>query len=141
MDWSKSYETYLNLSDKQRFGIGRRANDILYKEIEGLVEEEMIIPTFYLMSLAQFISLKEEAKEKEYEFIKEIINYNKKLEHFEEDVKKGKDGKLASFLSAYFQKVGGEVLTAYLSMGLALLTIKGELTEEDKALMEKLYKE
>ena len=139
LDWSKSYELYLSMSDKQRLGIGVKSHEILYPEMNNLVEEELVRPSLYLMSLASFISLREDVKEKEYRFFKEVTGYKEKIERFEELVNKGKNEQIGEFLRVYFQKVGGDVLTAYLSLGLALLTIKGEITDEEKELIEKLH--
>ena len=73
------------------------------------------------------------------DFIKEIINYREGYDRYLELIKKGKNEKLASIFKAYFKKVGGDVFTAYLSLALAILTIKGEVKEEDQKLIEKIY--
>lgn len=140
-NWSKSFETYLELSEKQRQGIGHKSNEILSKEINSLIEEEMLRPTMYLMVLAPFVSLDEENSRKEFSFIREITGYSEGYERFMEIVKKGQNEKLARFFQAYFKKVGGEVFTAYLSFALAILTIKGEAKEEDQKLIESIYGE
>ncbi len=139
LDWSKSFETYLNLSDKQRLSIGRKCHEILVKEIENLSEEEFMRPYLYLISLAPFMSLSEAHGKDEYQFFKNISGYSESYDQFVETAKRGKNEKIGQFLEIYFQKVGGEVFTAYLSLGLAFVTIKGEVTEEDKALFEKLH--
>lgn len=139
LDWSKSYEMYLSLSKKQRLSIGHKAHDILIKEVENLCEEEALRPMMYLMSLAPFMSLSEQYGKEEFDFFREIAGYNEKYETFVNIATKGKNEKIGQFLEIYFQKVGGEVLTAYLSLGLALLTIKGEITEEEKQLIEKIH--
>ena len=139
LDWSKSFEMYLKLSNKQRLSIGQKAHVILAKEIENLVEEEYIRPSLYLLSLGRFISLREEYKQEEYNFFKDVTGYSEPIETFELTVNNAKDKKIGEFLEVYFQKLGGEALTAYLSFGLALMTIKGELTEDDKALIEKIH--
>ena len=139
LDWSKSYEMYLNMSEKQRLGIGKKCHEILNKEIDNLVEEEMVRPSLYLMCLAPFMSLNEQFGGEEYDFFRQISGYNGDYQRFLETANKGKNEKIGQFLELYFQKVGGEVLTAYLSLGLAILTIKGEITEEEKALIEKIH--
>ena len=139
MDWSKSYELYLALSDKQRLSIGRKAHELLAKEIENLSDEELLRPTLYVMSFAPFISLSEEHGKDEYFFFKSATGYKESYEGFVYAVQKGKDEKIAQFLQIYFQKIGGEVLTAYLSLALALATIKGEIKDEEKALIEKIH--
>lgn len=139
LDWSKSFEMYLNLSEKQRLNIGKKSHEILVKEIENLSEEEFLRPALYLMSLAPFMSLSEKFGKDEYYFFRSVTGYEESYEAFLDIAQKGKDEKLAQFLEIYFQKVGGEVLTAYLSFGLALITIKGEVTEEDKQLIERIH--
>ena len=67
MDWSKSYELYLGLSEKQRLSIGRKANELLCKEIENLSDEEALRPTMYVMSFGPFMSLSDEHGKEEYE--------------------------------------------------------------------------
>ena len=138
-NWSKSFETYLQLSEKQRLGIGLKSNEILVKEIPNLCEEEILRPTTYLLALAPFASEDEELSKKEFDFIKEAIGYVDEYQKYLELVKKGKNEKLAKFFQAYFKKVGGDVFTAYLSLGLAILTIKGEEKEEDVKLIEQIY--
>ena len=140
-NWSKSFETYLNLSDKQRLGIGLKSNEILSKEINNLVEEEMMRPTMYMLVLAPFVSLKEEVRQREYQFVKETTGYGDALDKFIDIINRGKNDKVAEFFQIYFKKLGGESFKAYTSMALALLTIKGELLEEDKQLIEKIYQE
>ena len=139
LDWSKSYEMYLSLSEKQRLSIGHKAHDILIKEIENLSEEEFLRPSLYLMSVAPFMSLSEEHGKDEYNFFKNVTGYQDGYEVFLSTATKGKNEKIGQFLEIYFQKIGGEVLTAYLSFALALLTIKGEITDEEKALIEKIH--
>ncbi len=139
MDWSKSYELYLGLSEKQRLSIGHKAHELLIKEIENLSEEELLRPTMYAMAFAPFISLSEEHGKDEYAFFKRATGYGDSYEGFIYAVKKGKEETISQFLQIYFQKLGGEVLTAYLSMALALLTIKGEIKDEEKALIEKIH--
>lgn len=139
LDWSKSYEMYLNLSDKQRFSIGKKCHDILVKEIENLSEEEFLRPALYVMSLASFMSLSDEHGKEEYNFFKEVTGYNDNYGQFFQTANKGKNEKIGQFLQIYFQKLGGDVLTAYLSFALALLTIKGEITDEEKAMIEKIH--
>ena len=138
LDWSKSYELYLGLSEKQRLSIGRKAHEILVKEIENLSEEELLRPAMYVMSFGPFMSLGEEHGKDEYRFFKNVTGYSDTYEGFLYAAKKGKDEKVGQFLQIYFQKLGGEVLTAYLSLALALLTIKGEITDEEKALIESI---
>ena len=139
LDWSKSYEMYLGLSEKQRLSIGRKSHDILVKEMENLCDEEALRPAIYLMSLAPFMSLSDEFGLKEYRFFKEIAGYREPYQRFLEVANKGKDEKVNKFLRVYFQKVGGDVLTAYLSLALAFLTIKGEIKDEEKALIEEIH--
>ena len=139
LDWSKSFEMYLKLSNKQRLAIGQKSHVILLKEIENLIEEEFIRPSLYLLSLGRFFSLKDEYKQDEYKYLKDVTGYNEPIETFELTVNKAKEGKVGELLEIYFQKLGGDVLTAYLSLGLAIMTIKGELTDEDKALIEKIH--
>ena len=139
MDWSKSFETYLNLSDKQRLAIGKKANDILQPEIDNLTDENIVKPTLYLMSVSYFLTgQNDEIGQKEYLFFRDVTGYNECYNKFLETIEKGKNDKLSKYVQVYFQKLGGDVLTAYLSLGLALLTIKGELSEADKELVEKL---
>ena len=138
-NWSKSFETYVNLSEKQRLGIGHKSNEILVKEIANLSEEEALRPTLYLLTLAPFASLNDELSKKEFDYIKQVIGYGEGYDKYLELVKKGQNEKLARFFQAYFKKVGGEVFTAYLSLALAILTIKGETREEDVKLIEKIY--
>lgn len=137
-NWSKSYEVYLSMSDKQRLSVGLKADAILSKEICELIEDPLIRPSFYLVTLSQFISLREGVAKDEYRFVKEVIRFDGNYEKFVSLVEKGKNEKLNSFLVTYFQKVGGEVLTAYLSLALAILTIKGELLDEEKKLIESI---
>lgn len=139
LDWSKSFEMYLELSDKQRLSIGRKCHDILFKEILNLSEDEMVAPYLYLMSMAPFMSLNEEFGVKEYYFFKDATGYKETYKRFLEIANKGKSEKIGQFLQTYFQKLGGEVLTAYLSFGLALITIKGEVTPKDKEIFERLH--
>ena len=139
LDWSKSYELYLNLSEKQRLGIGKKAHELLMPEFDNLAEEELIKPSLYLMSVGAFLSLNEEFVKQEYEYFRLVTGFNIDCERFVELAKKGKEEQVGQFLQLYFQKVGGEVLTAYLSLALALLTIKGEITDEEKALIEKIH--
>lgn len=139
MDWSKSYELYLGLSEKQRLSIGRKANELLCKEIENLSDEEALRPTMYVMSFGPFMSLSDEHGKEEYNFFKNVTGYNDTYEDFLYAARKGKNEKVGQFLQIYFQKVGGEVLTAFLSLALALLTIKGEISDEEKALLEKIH--
>ena len=139
LDWSKSFETYLKLSHKQRVAIGQKSHEILIKEIENLVEEEYLRPSLYLLSVGRFISLKEEFAREEYNFFKEVTGYSEEFDIFVKTVNNAKNNRVGEFLEVYFQKLGGEVLTAYLSLGLALLTIKGEITEEEKQLIEKIH--
>ena len=139
IDWSKSCETYLKLNDRQRIAIGVKSHNILFNEIDNLCEEPLVKPSLYLMSLAQFISLGDDVKEKEYIFIRSATGYADPMAKFENLVKKGKENKLPDYMNAYFQKAGGEVLTAYLSMGLALMSIKGEITDEDIELLNKVH--
>lgn len=139
LDWSKSFETYLKLSDKQRLSIGNKCHEILIKEIENLSEEEFVRPYLYLISLAPFMSLSEEHGKDEYQFFKNISGYKESYEQFLDTAKRGKNEKIGQFLQIYFQKLGGEAFTAYLSLGLAFVTIKGEVTDEEKALFEKLH--
>lgn len=139
LDWSKSCETYLKLNDRQRLSIGVKSHNILFNEIDNLCEEPLIKPSLYLMALSQFISLRDDAKEKEYLFIRGATGYADPMVKFEELVKKGKDSQLSTYINAYFQKAGGEVLTAFLSMGLALMSIKGEISEEEVALLDKIH--
>ncbi len=139
MDWSKSYELYLGLSEKQRLSIGRKAHELLIKEIENLSDEEALRPTLYVMSFAPFMSLSDEHAKEEYNFFKCATGYKDNFEGFLYAARKGQDPKVGQFLQIYFQKVGGEVLTAYLSLALALLTIKGEVTDEEKALIEGIH--
>ena len=139
LDWSKSYEVYLGLSEKQRLAIGRKAHELLVKEIENLSEEELLRPTMYVMSFGPFMSLSEEHGKEEYLFFKGATGYNDTYEGFLYAGRKGKNEKIGQFLQIYFQKLGGEVLTAYLSFALALLTIKGEITDEEKALIESIH--
>ena len=138
-NWSKSFETYVQLSEKQRLGIGLKSHEILIKEMDNLVEEESLRPTLYMMVLAPFASLEEELSRTEFKFIKEVTRYTDSYEKYIELVKKGQNEKIARFFEAYFKKVGGEVFTAYLSLALAILTIKGEVKEEDQKLIEKIY--
>ena len=139
LDWSKSYELYLGLSEKQRLSIGRKSHEILVKEIENLSEEEFLRSTMYVMSFAPFMSLSEEHGREEYLFFKGATGYKDNYENFCYAAKKGKNEKVGQFLQIYFQKLGGEVLTAFLSFALALLTIKGEITDDEKALIEKIH--
>lgn len=139
LDWSKSYELYLGLSEKQRLSIGRKAHEILAKEIENLSEEELLRPAMYVMSFGPFMSLSEKYGKEEYDFFRRATGYNDTYEGFLYAAKKGKNEKVGQFLQIYFQKIGGEVLTAYLSLALALLTIKGEITDEEKQLIEKIH--
>ena len=141
MDWSKSYELYLGLSEKQRLSIGRKAHELLVKEIENLSEEELLRPTMYVMSFGPFMSLSEEHGRDEYKFFKSATGYSDTYEGFLYAGRKGKNEKIGQFLQIYLQKIGGEVLTAYLSFALALLTIKGEITDEEKALLESIHGE
>ena len=138
MNWSKSFEMYLKLSDKQRLSIGKKCHEILYPEIEKLSEEEALRPVLYLLSAAPFMSLSEAHGKDEYNFFKNVTGYADSYEVFVDTATKGKNEKVAKFLEVYFQKLGGEILTAYLSLALALLTIKGEVTEEDKKLLESI---
>lgn len=139
LDWSKSYEMYLNLSAKQRLSIGKKCHDILVKEIENLSEEEFLRPALYVMSLAPFMSLSDEHGKEEFNFFVEATGYDDNYGQFYQTAQKGKKEKIGQFLQIYFQKLGGDVLTAYLSFGLALLTIKGEITDEEKAMIEKIH--
>ena len=139
LDWSKSYEVYLGMNEKQRIGIMKKCHEILYPEISNLVEEEVVKPALYLMSIAPFMSLSDEFGKKEYQLFMLVSGYNGSYERFCEAVKKGKEEKIGEFLRIYFQKVGGEVLTAYLSLGLAFLTIKGEISQEEKELIESIH--
>ena len=139
LDWSKSYELYLGLSEKQRLSIGCKAHEILAKEIKNLSEEELLRPAMYVMSFGPFMSLSEEHGKDEYRFFKNVTGYKDTYEGFLYAARKGKDEKIGQFLQIYFQKLGGEVLTAYLSLALALLTIKGEITDEEKALLESIH--
>ena len=138
-NWSKSFETYVALSDKQRLAIGQKSNEILVKEMDNLVEEESLRSALYLMVLAPFASLDEDLSKKEFAYIKDVIGYAEDYDKYLDLVKKGKNERLAKFFQAYFKKVGGEVFTAYLSLALAILTIKGEVKEEDQQLIEKIY--
>ena len=140
-NWSKSFETYVQLSEKQRLNIGLKSNAILAKELENLSEEEMLRPTIYMLSLAPFASTEEELSKKEYLFIKDATGYADGYERYLELVKKGQNEKLAQFFQLYFKKVGGEVFTAYLSLALAILTLKGEIKDEDVKLIEKIYED
>ena len=139
-NWSKSFETYVKLSEKQRLGIGLKANELLSKEIVKL-SEEGLRPMVYMMVLAPFASLDEELSKKEFEYIRQVTGYPDEYLRYLDIVKKGKDDKLASFFQIYFKKVGGDIFTAYLSLALAILTIKGEIKEEDQKLIEKIYNE
>ena len=139
MDWSKSYELYLGLSEKQRLSIGRKAHELLVKEIENLSDEALLRPTMYVMSFGPFMSLSDEHGKDEYNFFRNATGYNDTYEGFLYAGRKGKNEKIGQFLQIYFQKIGGEVLTAYLSFALALLTIKGEITDEEKALIESIH--
>ena len=139
LDWSKSYELYLGLSEKQRLSIGRKAHELIVKEIENLSDEELLRPAMYVMSFGPFMSLSEEHGKEEYLFFKGATGYKDTYEGFVYAAKKGKNEKVGEFLQIYFQKVGGEALTAYLSFALALLTIKGEITDEEKVLIESIH--
>ena len=139
LDWSKSYELYLGLSEKQRLSIGRKANELLSKEIENLSDEEILRPTLYVMSFGPFLSLSEEHGKEEYNFFRMATGYKDTYEGFLYAARKGQNEKVGQFLQIYFQKIGGEVLTAYLSLALALVTIKGEITDEEKALIERIH--
>ena len=138
-NWSKSFETYVNLSEKQRLGIGQKSNEILSKEMDNLVEDESLRSAMYIMVIAPFTSLDNDLSKDEFDYIKEVINYRDGYEKYLDLVNKGKNEKLAGFFQAYFKKVGGDVFTAYLSLALAILTIKGEVKEEDQKLIEKIY--
>ena len=138
-NWSKSFETYLKLSERQRLGIGHKSNEILEKEIEKLTEEDILRPTLYLLAIAPFASEDEELSKKEFDYIKEVLGYKDGYDKYLALVKKGKNEKLAKFFQAYFKKLGGDIFTAYLSLGLAILTIKGEQKPEDVELIEKIY--
>ena len=139
LDWSKSFETYLNLSENQRLGIGRKSFAILIREMENLVDEEFMRPTLLLMSVAPFISLREDAVDNEFKFVKDVFGLNVELERFKEIVTDSKGEKFPEFVQVYFQKVGGEVLTALLSLALALLTIKGNIEDNEKELIAKVH--
>ena len=138
-NWSKSFETYLNLSEKQRLAIGQKSNEILAKEMENLVEEEAFRPALYLMVLAPFVSSDEELSKKEFDFIKQVVPCDDDYEKFIGIIRKAQNEKVAEVFETYFKKTGGEVFTAYLSLALAILTIKGEAKEEDQQLIEKIY--
>ena len=138
-NWSKSFETYVQLSEKQRLSIGQKSNEILLKEINNLAEEESLRPAIYLMVLAPFVSLDEDLSKDEFDYIKQAIGYADGYDKYMDLVKKGKNEKLARFFQAYFKKLGGEVFTAYLSLALAIMTINGEVREEDQKLIEKIY--
>ncbi len=139
LDWSKSFETYLNLSENQRLGIGRKSYDILIREMENLVDEEFMRPLLLLMSVSPFISLREDAVENEFKFVKDVFALNVELERFKEIVTDSKGEKFPEFVQVYFQKVGGETLTALLSLALALLTIKGNIEDNEKELIAKVH--
>ncbi len=140
-NWSKSFETYLKLNERQRLGIGHKSNEILEKEFEKLTEEDILRPTLYLLAIAPFASEEEELSKKEFDFIKQVIGYKDGYDKYLDLVKKGKNEKLAKFFQAYFKKLDGDIFTAYLSLGLAILTIKGEQREEDVELLVKIYEQ
>ncbi len=98
MDWSKSYEVYLGLSEKQRLAIGRKAHELLVKEIENLSEEELLRPTMYVMSFGPFMSLSEEHGKEEYLFFKGATGYKETYEGFLYAGRRGRNEKIGQFL-------------------------------------------
>lgn len=139
LDWSKTYEVYLSMSENQRMGIIRKAQPIVFEEVKKLVEENEERKTLLLLIAGEFFTLEEERVIDEYRYFKQMCGMDIEFEEFKVGVARGKNPQLANILHEYFRQVGGEVLTAYLSYALAIITLKGEIRDEEKTFIESMH--
>lgn len=139
LDWSKTYDMYLAMSENQRMGIIKKAQPIVFEEIKKLVEENEERKALLLMLAGEFFSLEEDRLEDEYRYFRKITGMEIALEDFKKGALRGKNKQLADVLHQYFHQIGGEALMAYLSYALSILTLKGELKDEEKELIESIH--
>ena len=139
LDWSKAYEMYLSMSENQRMGIIRKAQPIVFDEVKKLVEENEERKTLLLLLVGEFFTLSEDRIVDEYRYFRQICGMDLDLDTFRAGAARGKNPQLTNVLHEYFRQLGGESLMAYLSYGLAIMSQKGELSEEEKQLIESIH--
>ena len=138
MNWEAKYNEYLGYSKEKLFEIGSKNGAMLIEKMDNFFNNQDESFAKFMKIYGSFVAVDSNVTQEEYELFRQITGVSASYNEFVEAIA---DSNKYDVIEAIDQFVDAnlEMKELVVTMGLVICAYDGEITDEEKALIEKYF--
>ena len=129
-----------SMSMEQRVNIAHQATDAIIVQLKKLEISTEAITAFLINIFKLFVSGDKKTRKDEYILFKTLFNLDIDTDTFFDLTNYGSDEKFVAQIDDLVDSSPNEVAVAVATLGILIITADGEVTDSEKALLERIMK-
>ncbi len=138
MDWEKTYKEYLGYSKEKLIEIGKENGQKLIETMDKMYGDQDKSFAAFMKIYGTFVAIDLDVKEEEYNIFRTITGVDSSYLEFVDACKQSYDFDVIKEVD-YLVDHNKEIKLLVNDLGLAICAYDGEITDEEKALIERYW--
>ena len=137
MTYDELLKAYLDLSEEKRIAIGREKTKTLIGYLDNALKDTSFGFTAYEILISTYVGADGSIDEKEFNYIREIVGFNRDFKEFAENVISAYTDKNVEFMDKIIDASPAQIKSDFVALGLLIFSCNGEITKSEQLLLAK----